>query len=204
MPRSAICERNWAAADRRVSGTALGSSGRHSPIERSLPTMSPRPWASLRGELVMLKGIVRTLAAETVSVRDFSLGPVRRQHLEMPVPRPMLEADGYIGRDTIDGFRVAFDFKNHALEIGQGHSRFASYPVRSNEARLRTYGSSGHLQAVACAIAGVPATACIDTGAEVSAVKSRMFAALIDLHPTHVNLGTLPLTGVTVANSSGA
>jgi len=126
MPRSAICERNWAAADRRVSGTALGSSGRHTPIERSLPTMSPRPWASWRGELVMLKGIVRTLAAETVSVRDFSLGPGRRQHLEMPVmPRPMLGADGYIGRDTIDGFRVTFDFKNHALEIGQGHSRFA-------------------------------------------------------------------------------
>ncbi len=153
----------------------------------------------------MLKGIVRTLAAETVSVRDFSLGPVRRQHLEMPVlPRPMLEADGYIGRDTIDGFRVTFDFKNHALEIGQGHSRFASYPVRSNEARLRTYGSSGHLRAVACAIGGVPATAFIDIGAEVSAVNSRLFAALIDLHPTHVNLGTLPLTGVTVANSSGA
>ena len=55
-----------------------------------------------------------------------------------------------------------------------------------------------------CAIAGVPATAFIDTGAEVSAVNSRLFAALIDLHPTHVNLGTLPLTGVTVANSSGA
>jgi hypothetical protein len=188
-----------------VSGAALGSSGRHTPIERSLPTMSPRLWASWRGELVMLKGIVRTLAAETVSVRDFSLGPGRRQHLEMPVmPRPMLEADGYIGRDTIDGFRVTFDFKNHALEIGQGHSRFASYPVRSNEARLRTYGSSGHLRAVACAIAGVPATAFIDTGAEVSAVNSRLFAALIDLHPTHVNLGTLPLTGVTVADSSGA
>lgn len=167
--------------------------------------MSPRPWASWRGELVMLKGIVRTLAAETVSVRDFSLGPVRRQHLEMPVlPRPMLEADGYIGRDTIDGFRVTFDFKNHALEIGQAHSRFASYPVRSNETRLRTYGSSGRLRAVDCTIAGVSATAFIDTGAEVSAGNSPLFAALIDCHPTHVDLGTLPLTGVTVANSSGA
>jgi hypothetical protein len=141
--------------------------------------MSPCPWVSLRGELVMLKGIVRTLAAETVRVRDFSLGPVRRQHLEMPVlPRSMLEADGYIARDTIDGFRVTFDFKNHALEVGQAHFRFASYPVRSNEARLRTYGSSGHLGAVDCAIAGVPATAFVDTGAKVSAGNSPLFAGV--------------------------
>jgi predicted aspartyl protease len=158
----------------------------------------------LRSDQVVLKGIARTLAAETVFVNELSLGSVRRKHLQMPVlPRSMLEADGYLGLDTIDGFRVTFDFKNHALEIGEALSRSASYLIRSNEVRLRTYGSSGHLRAVGCTVAGVPASAFIDSGAEVSVGNPPLFAALRDHNPARAALGNLVLTGVTGGEIAG-
>jgi predicted aspartyl protease len=152
----------------------------------------------LHGEQVMLRGIVHTLAAQTVAVRDFSLGPVRRGHMQMPVlPRSMLDADGYLGLDTIDGSRVTFDFKNHALEIGEAHSGSAWYRPRPNETRLRAYGSSGRLRALDCAVAGVTSAAFIDTGAEVSVGNSALLEALGHRHPVNLELGTLLLTGVT-------
>lgn len=152
----------------------------------------------LRGEQVMLKGIVRSLATQTVAVRELSLGSTRRRHLQIPVlPRAMLAADGYLGLDIIDGMRVTFDFKHHALEIGAAQSRAASYRLRPNEARLRTSGSAGHLRALDCAVARVPASAFIDSGAEVSVGNSALLTALLEHHDAQLEVGSLALSGVT-------
>jgi len=162
----------------------------------------------VRGRQVMLNGIVRSLAADTVLVSDLSVGPVVRKNLELPVlPRALLQADGYLGLDTVDGLRVTFDFRNHALEISRTHSGFssssASYQFGSNEARLFAEGSSGHLRAVDCYAGGVPTAAFIDSGAEVSIGNTPLLNALLARHPTHLDLGTVQVIGITGGQIAG-
>ncbi|MGH8231238.1 MAG: aspartyl protease family protein, partial [Steroidobacteraceae bacterium] len=152
----------------------------------------------VRGERVVLRGIVRTMATETVHVHELAFGSARHRRIEMPVvPRSMLEADGYLGLDTIDGYRVTFDFKNHVLEIDSSHPSKMWYLARPDEARVRTVGSAGHLRSLDCKVAGVPTIAFIDSGAEVSVGNPPLLNALGRRQPVHVDLGTLPLTGVT-------
>ena len=104
----------------------------------------------------------------------------------------MLAADSYLGLDTLDGSRVTFDIKHRALEIDQAHTRSASFLLRPNEARLRTYGSAGHLRALDCAVNGVSASAFLDSGAEVSVGNSALLAALLARHAAQLEVGTLP------------
>jgi predicted aspartyl protease len=155
-----------------------------------------------RGRQVILNGIVRSLATDTVLVANFSVGSVVRKNLELPVlPRALLQADGYLGLDTVDGLRVTFDFRNHALEIGRPHSRFtsssSSYQLGSNDASLVAEGSSGHLRAVDCYAGGVPSAAFIDSGAEVSIGNTPLFEALAARHPNRLDLGTVEVSGIT-------
>jgi len=161
-----------------------------------------------RGRQVMLNGIVRSLAADTVLVHDFSVGPVVRKNLELPVlPRALLQADGYLGLDTVDGLRVTFDFRSHALEIGRTHSGFASssasYQLGSNDARLLAEGSAGHLRAVDCYADGVPTAAFIDSGAEVSVGNTPLRKALLARHPSRPELGTVQVIGITGGEIAG-
>lgn len=152
----------------------------------------------LRGGRVMMEGVVRAVPTETVAVDELSFGPVRCRHLTLPVlPRAMLQADGYLGLDTLDGHRVTLDFKNHTLQVGKPGSRFSALLLRQNEVRIRTTGSSGHLRAVNCSVDGIAATAFIDTGAEISAGNASLLAALSDRGPVRREVTTLPLTDIT-------
>jgi predicted aspartyl protease len=152
----------------------------------------------LRGEQVVLRGIVRTMATETVHVQELTVGAARHKSIEMPVvPRSLLEADGYLGLDMIDGYRVTFDFRNRMLEIDASHSSGMWYVARPDQSHVRTFGAGGHLRSIDCKVAGVATTAFIDSGAEISVGNPPLLKALQLRHPTHVELGTLPLTGVT-------
>jgi predicted aspartyl protease len=159
----------------------------------------------LHGGRVMMEGVVRAVAAETVILHELSFGPVRSGRLVVPIlPRSMLEADGYLGLDTLDGHRVTFDFKNRTLQVSEPSSKLRSLWVRPSEARIRTSGSSGHLRAVGCTVDGVDATAFIDTGAEVSAGNSSLLAALTNRRPTHYAIDAMPLTDITGGEMSGS
>jgi predicted aspartyl protease len=152
----------------------------------------------LHGKRVMMEGVVRAVPTETVAVDELSFGAVRCRHLAVPVlPRAMLQADGYLGLDTLDGHRVTFDFKNHTLQVSKPRSRFSSLVVPQNEVRIRTTGSSGHLRAVNCVVDGVAATAFIDTGAEVSAGNASLLAALSGRGPARREVDSIPLTDIT-------
>jgi predicted aspartyl protease len=60
------------------------------------------------GTSVMVEGVVRTVRADTVQVRKIAAGSVERRDFEVPVlPRAQLMADGYLGLDVIDGYRVS-------------------------------------------------------------------------------------------------
>jgi predicted aspartyl protease len=152
----------------------------------------------LRGVRVMMEGVVRAVPTETVAVDELSFGPVRCRHLAVPVlPRAMLQADGYLGLDTLDGHRVTFDFKNHTLQVSKPSSRLSALLVRQNEVRIRTTGSSGHLRAVNCLVDGIAATAFIDTGAEISAGNASLLAALNGRGSARREVATVPLTDIT-------
>jgi predicted aspartyl protease len=152
----------------------------------------------LHGERVMMEGVVRAVATDTVTLHELSFGSVRCKRLVVPVlPRTMLEADGYLGLDTLDRHRVTLDFKNHTLQVTEPRSRFSAFWVRQNEARVRASGTAGHLRAVDCTVDGVAATAFIDTGAEVSAGNAALLAALTRRAPARYALDRAPLTDIT-------
>jgi predicted aspartyl protease len=152
----------------------------------------------LHGERVMMEGVVRAVATDTVTLHELSFGSVSCKRLVVPVlPRTMLEADGYLGLDTLDRHRVTLDFRNHTLQVTEPRSRFSALWVRQNEARVRASGTAGHLRAVDCMVDGVAATAFIDTGAEVSAGNAALLAALTRRAPARYALDRVPLTDIT-------
>lgn len=150
------------------------------------------------GEKVMLKGVVRALLTETVSIRTMTFGSITKRHLMVPtLSRSLLDADGYLGLDFLDGHRVTFDFQNHLLQVSEPRARFSANWVRENEARIRASGSSGHLQALDCIVDGIPATAFIDSGAEVSAANEPLLAALARRNPSFGEMGSIRLIDIT-------
>jgi hypothetical protein len=150
------------------------------------------------GDKVMLRGVVRAVLTETVSIRTMTFGSITRRHFSLPtLARSLLDADGYLGLDFLDGHRVTFDFRNHLLEISEPRARFSANWVRENEARIRVSGSSGHLQALDCMVDGAPATAFIDSGAEVSAANEPLLAALARRNPSFGEMGSIRLIDIT-------
>ena len=150
------------------------------------------------GEKVMLEGVVRAVLAETVSIRTLSFGSITCRHLVVPtLSRSLLDADGYLGLDFLNGHRVTFDFKNQVLQVSEPRARLSANWQRENEARIITSGSSGHLQALDCTVDGIPATAFIDSGAEVTAANAPLLAALARRNPTFGEIGTIRLIDIT-------
>jgi len=156
------------------------------------------------GEKVILEGVVRAVSAETVSIRTLSFGSITCRHLVVPtLSRSLLDADGYLGLDFLDGHRVTFDFKNHILAVSDPRARLSANWARENEARIRTSGSSGHLQALDCTVDGIAATAFVDSGAEVTAANAPLLAALARGNPGFGEIGSIRLIDITGGEISG-
>ena len=151
-----------------------------------------------RSEEVMLKGVVRAVLTETVSIRTMTFGSITKKRLTVPtLSRSLLDADGYLGLDFLDGHRVTFDFRNHLLQVSEPRARFSANWVRENEARIHVSGSSGHLQALDCMVDGASATAFIDSGAEVSAANEPLLAALARRSSSFGEMGGIRLIDIT-------
>ena len=129
---------------------------------------------------------------------------MRKEHLVVPVlPRALLGADGYLGLDTVDGNRVTFDFRNHALLI-EGSQPPAMYDfVRPNEVVVSVFGRGGHLRAMNCRVDGVATTTFIDSGAQVSVGNTALFDSLLDRDPAYMTQETIMLSGVTGGTIAG-
>lgn len=150
------------------------------------------------GPKVMLKSVVRVVATDTVSIRTMTFGSITKRQLMVPtLSHSLLDADGYLGLDFLDGHRVTFDFKNHLLQISEPRGRFAANWLRDNEARILATGSSGHLKALDCMVDGISATAFIDTGAEISAANEPLRTALEKRDPSFGVTGSVHLTDIT-------
>lgn len=150
------------------------------------------------GDTVMLKGVVRAILTETVSIRSMTFGSITKKHLMVPtLPHSLLDADGYLGLDFLDGHRVTFDFKHHLLQVNEPRGRFSANWVRENEARIPAAGPSGHLRALNCMVDGISAAAFIDTGAEVSAANEPLLAALVKRNPSFGGMASIHLIDIT-------
>ncbi len=156
-----------------------------------------------RGPQVLVEGVVRTVPADTVKVARLVVGPATLQDISVPVlPRSQLMADGYLGLDVIDGYRVTLDFKNSELQLSMPlhfprHLMLFGGWIRPDEVMVPVNGKSGHLRALDCFVDGIRAIAFVDTGAEISIVNSQLFDALVGNDPSYVRQNTVSLSGVT-------
>jgi predicted aspartyl protease len=158
----------------------------------------------LRGERVVLDGVVQAVLTDTVSIRELAFGSIASRNLKVPtLPRSLLDADGYLGLDFLDGHRVTFDFKGGLLQVSDPRPKFSADWVRHSEARVRTFGSSGHLRSLDCKVDGVPAAAFIDSGAEVSAANAPLLAALAHRNPSFGEIGNIELIDITGGQIQG-
>ncbi len=143
---------------------------------------------------VVVQGIVRSLPAPAVHLRNLSFGKLTMDSLAAPVlPRQWLGADGYLGLDVIDGRRVTFDFQNRKLTVA--YSGDSTGWPHFNEVVVRANGSDGRLKAVDCTVENVPAVAFIDSGAQLSICNSCLFDELQKGGTTAIGGAVIPLAG---------
>ena len=132
-----------------------------------------------RGEKVMVEGITSHQPADLVNIERLEIGGLVCRGLDVPVlPRAMLDVDGYLGLDVLDGRRVILDFRAQTLAVTQPQGFFSALWSHGNEAVVRTLGSSGRLRATDCMVDGIRASAFVDTGAEVSVSNPALFELL--------------------------
>lgn len=152
-----------------------------------------------RGRRVIVEGITRDKPAVLVEIENLRMGSLVCPPLQVPVlPRAMMEVDGYLGLDVLDRHRVVLDFRAGTLTVTRPQGFFAALWAHSDEAIVRTLGSSGRLRATDCLVNGVRAAAFVDTGAEVSVSNSALYAALLQRAANHqVVGGQVGLSGIT-------
>lgn len=146
---------------------------------------------------VTVQGIINLVTVTSVHADVVSFGPFVRKNLLLPVlPRATLAADGFLGLDVIDGSRVTFDFKGHAVRIDQ--PRYYMAPDNpATTTRLNAEGRAGRLQIVDCVVDNVSCAAFIDTGAEVSVGNTALLERLKAQRKVAFDDRSIMLTGVT-------
>ncbi|MBW8733312.1 MAG: aspartyl protease family protein [Asticcacaulis sp.] len=148
------------------------------------------------GAAISLNGLAGRMNVATVVAETLEFGPFHRKNVLMPVlPRALLAADGYLGLDVIDGTCVTFDFRNSILRI-DAPGTLDDSPA-GVAARVRLTGAKGYLRVADCLVDSVPASAFIDTGAEVSVGNVPLLTALKRRNKYLVESGAMVLTGVT-------
>ncbi|GAA0533748.1 putative aspartyl protease [Rhizomicrobium palustre] len=147
---------------------------------------------------INVQGIVRTVEAPSVRITKLEAGPVRGEALDVPIlPRELLQADGFLGLDVLDGHRVVMDFREGVLRLLEPRpSQLIGFDA-PREVPVKLSGSEGRLRSTQCLVDGVRCTAFIDTGAEISVGNGPLYRALAEKHPTLRSVETIPLTGVT-------
>jgi hypothetical protein len=152
----------------------------------------------LSGPKVRLNGVVQTTLADTVLIRHLAFGSKASGNFNVPtVARSLLDADGYLGLDFLDGHRVTFDFKAGQLQVGESRPKFSAQFNRPSEARINVFGTGGHLRSLECMVDGVRTAAFIDSGAEVSAANRGPLAALARRNRNFGVIGGMELIDIT-------
>jgi len=152
----------------------------------------------VRGNDVMVQGVVRSINTRVVALANVSFGSITRHNLSMPLlPRSLMGADGYLGLDAVDGSRVTLDFANHVLKVSYPRPHSVYVKPRLSEAYVPVRGEMGHLRSLNCRVDSVGTTCFLDTGAQISVGNSRLLESMMARNPNCSLLGNLPITGIT-------
>lgn len=147
---------------------------------------------------VLFQGIILAQKTPEVKVDRLGVGSVTCADLRLPVlPRAMLETDGYLGLDVLNGHRVVFDFRNNTLTLEQSEGFFSTLWARDDQIRVPAEGESGRLRSTDCYADGIRSTAFIDGGSEVSVCNPSLYATLQRHKSPPVPLTTVQLSGIT-------
>jgi predicted aspartyl protease len=159
----------------------------------------------LRDVKVLVEGVVRTVPAETAHVKEIAFGTIKRTGLVLPVlPRDWLMADGYLGLDMIDGYRLTMDFAQHTFSVNQPRSIWLHNIAAPNEDLVAANGKHGHLRALNCRVDGIVTSVFIDTGASISLGNPALFEALDKRDPDrYLKNERVRLDGVTGGTIDG-
>ena len=158
----------------------------------------------VHGPRVLLNGVVQSRITDTVAIRHLAFGSNATGNFSVPtIPRSLLDADGYLGLDFLDGHRVTFDFKGGLLQVSDSRPKFSADWTRPSEARIHTFGSSGHLRSLDCRVDGVSTAAFVDSGAEVSAANGPLLTALSRRNPSFGVIGDMELIDITGGQIQG-
>ncbi|MDR3526294.1 MAG: aspartyl protease family protein [Rhizomicrobium sp.] len=150
------------------------------------------------GNAVRVQGIVRNIDTATARVANLQAGTMYREDLDFPVlPYEQLRADGYLGLDVLDGYRVSFDFRRGILRVMDPRPSQVRGPDAPREVPIRMSGTGGHLRSANCVVDGVACTAFVDTGAEVSVGNPLLLERLRLRQQVYGVTETIALTGVT-------
>jgi predicted aspartyl protease len=153
---------------------------------------------------VMLAGIIRTVRTETVSVDSLAFGEHVRRDLTLPVlPRILLQADGYLGLDVLDGRRVVLNFAANELTVTDPVPLLLSVYHDPGINVLPAQGSGGHLRTARCSVDRHLVAALIDTGAESSMGNEALYRALLAENPALARHSMIALTGLTGGTAIG-
>ncbi|HYG28572.1 MAG TPA: retroviral-like aspartic protease family protein [Caulobacteraceae bacterium] len=141
-------------------------------------------------------GIAGVNPAETVMVRNLSVGRLSSRGIRMPLlPRQHLGAEGLLGVDVLANRRVKLDFRNNSFAISA--SRGYSTATRGHATRLSRRDESsvfvvparqrfGQLTIVDAEFEGVPVTAFLDSGAEMTVANLACRNAIVARQPWRI------------------
>lgn len=113
-----------------------------------------------------LVGMASRRTVELVELDRFEVGTRTIHNISAPVlQREHVGADGIIGLDTLQDFRVLIDFRNETIAVADAVDKSSS---RGFEIVVQARNKLGQLLITDALIEGVKATVIIDTGAQAS------------------------------------
>ena len=169
------------------------------------------------GGTAAIHGIAGVEPAETVYVRQMTIGSVATKRLRMPlVSRRNLGADGLLGVDVLTRRDVQLDFERNRFNIARSDSSFRQVATNGGSGRLALPGVDPHLVVVPARYrfgqltiidaevgVGLPITAFLDSGAQSTvgnlALRSAAFLQEPGLALKTLRVQLVSATGQTVS-----
>ena len=124
--------------------------------------------------MATLVGMASRRAVELVEVDRLDIGSYTITDFEAPVlEREHVGADGIVGLDSLQDFRVLFDFRDQTIALEDTRSR-RDVSRRGFEIVVRAKAKLGQLLITDAIVEGIRATVIIDTGAQTSLANNAL------------------------------
>jgi predicted aspartyl protease len=151
----------------------LDSGANHSGINSHVAEVLGLPLNQSRH--MLLRGVTGSAPVPTVRIDSFTVGDMEFGKSELPIVTDALGgADGVLGTDGMSERRILVDFRNDQIIIMRSHNA----PAASGFRTVPFFSIRGNLVAVAATVGGIPTTAIIDTGGQVTIANLALRRAL--------------------------